>query len=67
VLSITYVAGYAISQFLLFFLRDSEPVIGLGLKQAQWTAIVIFVIVVPAMVVLWRRSAPEPIPLPASA
>ena len=56
VLCITYVAGYAISQFLIFFLRDSEPVIGLGLKQAQWTGIFMLLIVVPAMIVLWRRS-----------
>ena len=59
VLSITYVAGYAISQFLVFFLRDSEPIIGLGLKQAQWTAIVMLVTVVPIMIWLWRRNAPN--------
>jgi phosphatidylglycerol:prolipoprotein diacylglycerol transferase len=52
---IAYLAGYAISQFLLFFLRDTEPVILFGLKQAQVTALVMLVVVVPALVLLRRR------------
>jgi phosphatidylglycerol:prolipoprotein diacylglycerol transferase len=55
VLAITYVAGYAISQILIFFLRDSEPVIGLGLKQAQWTGLVILLIGVPLMILARRK------------
>jgi phosphatidylglycerol---prolipoprotein diacylglyceryl transferase len=59
VICITYVTGYAISQFLIFFLRDSEPAIGLGLKQAQWTGLFMLIVVVPLMILLWRRSAPN--------
>lgn len=54
-LGITYVGAYAVSQFLIFFLRDSEPVIGLGLKQAQWTALATVVVAVPVLIVLRRR------------
>jgi phosphatidylglycerol:prolipoprotein diacylglycerol transferase len=38
-----YLLGYAVTQFVVFFLRDSEPVVGFGLKQAQLTSIVVFV------------------------
>jgi len=41
-----YYAGYAISQFLVFFLRDSEPVVAFGLKQAQLTSVVVFLVAV---------------------
>jgi phosphatidylglycerol:prolipoprotein diacylglycerol transferase len=56
IIAITYVACYALSQFLIFFLRDSEPVIGLGLKQAQWTALVFGFVVVPLLVIAWRKT-----------
>lgn len=39
-----YLLGYAVTQFAVFFLRDSEPVVGFGLKQAQLTSIVVFVV-----------------------
>ncbi len=55
IIGITYVALYAVSQFLIFFLRDSEPVIGLGLKQAQWTSLAILLVIVPTAVLAWRR------------
>jgi phosphatidylglycerol:prolipoprotein diacylglycerol transferase len=38
-----YLIGYAVTQFAVFFLRDTEPVVGFGLKQAQLTSIVVFV------------------------
>lgn len=51
-----YLVGYAVTQFLVFFLRDSEPVLQFGLKQAQLTSIVVFVLAVALGV--WRiRSA----------
>jgi phosphatidylglycerol---prolipoprotein diacylglyceryl transferase len=59
VMAITYVALYAVSQLLIFFLRGSEPTIFLGLKQAQWTAIGMLVIAVPLLVVAWRRWRPS--------
>jgi phosphatidylglycerol---prolipoprotein diacylglyceryl transferase len=43
---ITYLMLYAISQFIVFFYRGSEPItpfLGItGLKQAQWTAVFVF-------------------------
>ncbi len=56
VLAITYVALYAVSQIVIFRWRESEPVIALGLKQAQLTAIVVLVVGVPLLVLLRRRS-----------
>lgn len=64
VLCITYVAAYAVSQFLIFFLRDSEPTIALGLKQAQLTAIATLVVAVPIMFALWRKSSHSGATLP---
>ncbi|HEV3231161.1 MAG TPA: prolipoprotein diacylglyceryl transferase [Candidatus Dormibacteraeota bacterium] len=55
---IAYVAGYAVSQVLVFFLRATEPPVLLGLKQAQVTALVVLLVVVPALV--WaRRRYPD--------
>jgi phosphatidylglycerol:prolipoprotein diacylglycerol transferase len=56
---IAYLAGYSVSQILVFFLRNTEPVILFGLKQAQVTALVLLVVVVPALIVV-RRRAPAP-------
>ena len=52
---IAYVAGYAISQVLVFFTRSTEPVLLLGLKQAQLTAIGVLVVGVPLLLLAWRR------------
>ncbi len=38
-----YLLGYAVTQFAVFFLRDSEPIVAFGLKQAQLTSIVVFI------------------------
>ena len=56
VLIISYVALYSVSQLLLDFLRWSEPVLWLGLKELQLTAIPTLVVVVPVMIVIWRRT-----------
>jgi phosphatidylglycerol:prolipoprotein diacylglycerol transferase len=75
VLVITYVALYAVSQLVIFQWRESEPVIGLGLKQAQMTAIVVLAVGVPLLLALRRRypgtgaavavtADPEPAPGP---
>jgi len=47
-----------VSQFLLFFLRTTEPVLAFGLKQAQLTALAMLIVVVPLLIVL-RRRYPE--------
>jgi phosphatidylglycerol:prolipoprotein diacylglycerol transferase len=55
-LAVAYIPLYAISQLILFQLRSSEPVLALGLHQAQLTAIVILVLVSPAVYLVWRRG-----------
>ncbi len=42
-LGTVYLLGYSVTQFLVFFLRYSEPEVGFGLKQAQLTSVVVFV------------------------
>ncbi len=54
-LVVAYIPLYAVSQLILFQFRASEPVIGLGLHQAQWTAIIILVVVTPIVFLAWRR------------
>ena len=56
VLALTYVALYPVSQFGIFFLRATEPVLWLGLKQAQWTAIGVLVIGFPLALAAWWRT-----------
>lgn len=61
VLAITYVALYTVSQILIPFLRTTEPVIGLGLRQLQWTAIGVLVVGVPLLILArrYRLLAPR--------
>jgi phosphatidylglycerol---prolipoprotein diacylglyceryl transferase len=54
-LAVAYLPLYAISQLILFQFRASEPVLGLGLHQAQWTALVILLLVAPLVFLAWRR------------
>ena len=67
VVIISYVALYSVSQLLLDFLRGSEPVTAFGLKELQLTAIATLVLVMPLLVIVWRRTegrsrrAPEPL------
>lgn len=56
VLFLVYLALYSVSQVVIFFWRGTEPVVGLGLKQGQWTAIVVGAVAVPALALLWRRG-----------
>ena len=64
---LTYVGLYSVSQLLLDFLRQTEPIIAFGLKELQLTAIVALVVGMPLLVILWRRTegrsgrAPEPL------
>jgi phosphatidylglycerol:prolipoprotein diacylglycerol transferase len=56
-LAVAYLPLYAISQLILFQLRSSEPTLALGLHQAQWTALVILLVVSPIVYVVWRRTS----------
>ncbi len=58
VLGLTYLVLYPISQLIVFMWRtDAEtPVVLLGLKQGQLTAIAVLVLVVPVFAWAWRRT-----------
>ena len=64
VLMLVYLYGYVITQFLLFFVRDNLVVnfLGLnwGLKQAQWTSIIVFLCLLPITYLVFRYSKPIP-------
>jgi hypothetical protein len=59
-----YVALYAVSQFIVFFARGSEPItpfLGITvLKQAQWTAVFVLLLAIPLAIATWRYSQPWP-------
>ena len=56
-LLVTYLFGYAVTQFLVFFARANLVVslgpLDLGLKKAQWTSLIVFLILIP--LTLWVR------------
>lgn len=56
-LLLTYLGGYALTQFLVFFTRANTvvPLFNLdwGLKQAQWTSLVVLLLLIP--LALWVR------------
>ncbi len=66
VLTLVYLFGYAITQFLVFFVRANAIVSFLGwnpgLKQAQWTSIVVFILLIPIsfLVMRWHYARPVP-------
>ena len=64
ILMLFYLFSYTISQFLLFFVRDNIFVtfLGLnwGLKQAQWTSLIVFIILLPITYLVFRYSKPVP-------
>jgi phosphatidylglycerol---prolipoprotein diacylglyceryl transferase len=64
VLLLFYLYAYSITQFLLFFVRDNVIVtfIGLdwGLKQAQWTSLVLLIVLLPITYLISRYSKPIP-------
>ncbi|HZO73847.1 MAG TPA: prolipoprotein diacylglyceryl transferase [Ktedonobacteraceae bacterium] len=64
VLMLIYLYSYAVTQFLLFFERDNTIVsfLGLnwGLKQAQWTSLVLLVVLLPITYWVLRNSKPIP-------
>ncbi len=64
ILMLVYLFGYAFTQFFLFFARDNVIVsfLGLdwGLKQAQWTSLVVMIILIPVTYLVLRYSKPVP-------
>jgi phosphatidylglycerol---prolipoprotein diacylglyceryl transferase len=64
VLTLVYLFGYATTQFLIFFTRANDIVsfLGLhwGLKQAQWTSIIVFIVLIPIAFWVFNHSKPVP-------
>lgn len=63
VLMLVYLYCYTISQFLVFFTRANIYVNVLGitvLKQAQWTSLIVFILLLPLTYWVLRHSQPVP-------
>jgi phosphatidylglycerol:prolipoprotein diacylglycerol transferase len=64
VLMLVYLYSYALTQFVLFFVRDNLIVsffgLNWGLKQAQWTSIVVLIVLLPITYLVLRSSKPVP-------
>jgi phosphatidylglycerol---prolipoprotein diacylglyceryl transferase len=64
ILLLVYLYCYAISQFFLFYVRANDVVsfLGLnwGLKQAQWTSLLVFILLLPVTYLVLRISKPIP-------
>jgi phosphatidylglycerol---prolipoprotein diacylglyceryl transferase len=64
VLIIVYLFVYAVAQFLLNFIRDlfTQSFLGLdwGLKQVQWTSLVVLIALIPITYLIFRFSKPIP-------
>ncbi len=65
-LMITYLFGYTITQFLVFFVRANIVVslgpLDWGLKQAQWTSLIFFLVLIPLTLWVRRWRYVQPIP-----
>ncbi|GER88192.1 hypothetical protein KDW_23540 [Dictyobacter vulcani] len=64
ILMLVYLFSYTISQFLIFFTRANDIVSFLGinvLKQAQWTSLIVFILLLPLTYWVLRRSTPVPV------
>ncbi|GER84893.1 hypothetical protein KTAU_35290 [Thermogemmatispora aurantia] len=66
VLTLVYLYGYAITQFVVFFWRANVVVsfLGLnwGLKQAQWTSLVVLILLLPVSYLVLRSRYARPVP-----
>src|SRR5947209_11920798 len=64
ILMLVYLFGYATTQFFLFFVRSNDIVsffgLNLGLKQAQWTSLVVLLVLIPITYLVLRYSKPVP-------
>lgn len=55
-----YLTLFAVLRFVLFFVRGNVPVVAFGLKNAQWTALAILAVAVPALIRRIRPRNPAP-------
>ncbi|HLI71301.1 MAG TPA: prolipoprotein diacylglyceryl transferase [Ktedonobacteraceae bacterium] len=62
----TYLFGYCITQFLVFFVRANIVVplgpLDWGLKQAQWTSLIVFILLIPITFLVMRSRYAQPVP-----
>lgn len=62
----TYLFGYTITQFTVFFVRANIVVplgpLDWGLKQAQWTSIIVFILLIPITIFAMRTRYARPVP-----
>ena len=67
----TYLFGYCITQFLVFFVRANIVVslgpLDWGLKQAQWTSLITFILLIPITYLALRNRFGQPVPHDAIA
>jgi phosphatidylglycerol:prolipoprotein diacylglycerol transferase len=66
-LAMLYVAGYCITQVIVFYWRETEPVLALGLKQAQLTAIALLAVDIALMATVYLRGHKPFGPAPKTA
>jgi phosphatidylglycerol:prolipoprotein diacylglycerol transferase len=55
-LFLLYLVLFAILRFALFFVRGNVPVVALGLKNAQWTALAILIVSVPLLAIRGAKA-----------
>src|SRR5579883_2624136 len=62
----TYLFCYCITQFLVFFVRANIVVplgpLDWGLKQAQWTSLIVFILLIPITFLVMRSRYAQPVP-----
>jgi phosphatidylglycerol---prolipoprotein diacylglyceryl transferase len=62
----TYLFSYCITQFLVFFARANIVVplgpLDWGLKQAQWTSLIVFILLIPITYLFMRSRFARPVP-----
>jgi prolipoprotein diacylglyceryltransferase len=54
-----YLTLFAALRFVLFFVRGNVPVVALGLKNAQWTALAILAVALPALMIRMSGRSPS--------
>jgi phosphatidylglycerol:prolipoprotein diacylglycerol transferase len=55
-LFLTYLVLFSVLRFMLFFVRGDVPALALGLKNGQWTAVVILLVIVPILLVQLKKN-----------
>jgi prolipoprotein diacylglyceryltransferase len=59
-LFVTYLVLFSFLRFILFFVRGNVPIVALGLKNAQWTALAILAVTVPMLISRFGRRVESP-------